>query len=218
MINSDTAMDEPDKGRIFLHSNIILYEPNDKVYEHFEIIPDLIEFIGTIYHRFYHNTLVINPNMGEIGFELLGLGVTNKVTFCDDSAQKCSYYKQISFNHYIPYHVDTVVCKYPVDIPKKNYDLIVITIPDAVVEKASMLQEYLEHIRPALPLTADVLVIENNDDNEDLYNHTANVTGFYHETTRIMGKRAVMHYKLQHDFIKATEGFTKSLRGFFAKI
>jgi hypothetical protein len=33
-----------------------------------------------------------------------------------------------------------------------------------------------------------------------------------------MGKRAVMHYKLQHDFIKAADGFTKSLRGFFAKI
>lgn len=218
MINSKTALDDPDKGRIFLHSNIILYEPNEKVYEHYDIIPELIEFIGTIYHRFYLNTLIINSNMGEIGFELLGLGVTNKVTFCDDSSQKCSYLKQISFNHYIPYHVDTVVCKYPVDIPKKNYDLIVITIPEAVTDKQNMLNQYLEHIRPALPLTADVLVIENNDENEETYNHVARVSGFYHETTRIIGKRAIIHYKLQHDFIKATEGFTKSLRGFFAKI
>lgn len=218
MINYQTAIACSDKSRVVLNSNIILYEPNEKVFEHVEIVEELIDFISTIYHRFYKNTLVINPNMGEIGFELLGLGVTNRITFCDDSSQRLSYYKQIANNHFIPYFVDTYNIKYPADIPNKPYDLIIITIPEALQDRDALLNDYLETIRPMIPLTADMLLIENDDSYEEKFKHIANVTGFYHETTRFMGKRAILHFKLQHDFMKTPNHFTKSLRGFFAKI
>lgn len=208
---------EVEQNRLVLHSNIVIIEPNDVAKENFELLPDLMSYIKSVYPRVYHNTLQLYPNQGEIGFDLLGLGITNRVVFCDDSQSRLSYIKQIATNHYIPYFTDTHVIKYFKDIPPKPYDLIIGSfVEDNFDDPTTSIKDFFNYIRSHVTSTADLYFIQSKD--VEKFKHIAQIEGFYHETSIKMFNKTVMHFKVQHSFVKNNEGYKKSLRGFFARI
>lgn len=136
------------------------------------------------------------PGFGSIGFDMLGLGVTNKVVFADteeNSVLTClETAKQNSVLFYTTgYAIDSIG-----DLPEEDkYDVIVATLNG----DKQKYQDFFLHIHKHMTIYADIYLIEKEDDsNLKISNSSFSLANVYYVDSIKFADKTVMHYKLCH--------------------
>lgn len=136
------------------------------------------------------------PGFGSIGFDMLGLGVTNRVVFVDtdeNSVLTClETAKQNSVLFYTSgYALDSIS-----DLPEEEkYDVIIATL-NGDKEKY---KDFFQHIHKFMTLYADIYLIEPTDDSSlKVSNPDVVLASVYYVDSIEFADKTVMHYKLCH--------------------
>lgn len=136
------------------------------------------------------------PGYGSIGFDMLALGVTNKVVFVDTDENSVLTCLETAKNNSVLFYTAGYAIDSIEDLPEQDkYDVIVATL-DGKPEKY---QDFFQHIHKVMSLYADIYLIENEDNPElKISNPSFSLANVYFVDSIKLADKIVMHYKLCH--------------------
>lgn len=140
--------------------------------------------------------LEYRPGYGSIGFDMLGLGATNRVVFVDTDENSVLTCLETAKNNSVLFYTTGYAIDSIGDLPEQDkYDVIIATLDG----KPERYQDFFEHIHKFMSLYADIYLVEDEDVPElKMSSPSIILSNVYFVDSIKLADKTLLHYKLCH--------------------
>lgn len=140
--------------------------------------------------------LEYRPGYGSIGFDMLGLGTTNKVVFVDTDENSVLTCLETAKNNSVLFYTAGYAIDSIGDLPEQDkYDVIIATLEG----KQERYQDFFAHIHKFMSLYADIYLVEDEDVPElKMSSPSIILSDVYFVDSIKLADKTLLHYKLCH--------------------